>query len=114
MSDCTLRRCISDCAHALPELLCIIDVLEPSLSYALYQTRMVILNFDAWCSIMKNISLRIWATDMYCVITLLLSIGTVQGSTDICLFLVQMQLIYIYIYIYTEHLSQHKLWSKCI
>ena len=37
-------------------------------------------------------------------------IGTVQGSTDICLFLVQMQLIYIYIY--TEQLSQHKFWSK--
>ena len=35
---------------------------------------------------MKNISLRIWATDMYCVITLLLSIGTVQGSTDIGFF----------------------------
>ena len=33
-----------------------------------------------------------------CDITLLLSIGTVQGSTDICLFLVQMQLIYIYLY----------------
>ena len=114
MSECTLRRCISDCAHALPALLCIRDVLEPSLSYALYQTRMVILNFDAWCSIMKNIttSLRIWATDVYCVITLLLSIGTVQGSTDICLFLVQMQLIYIYIY--TEQLSQHKFWSKGI
>ena len=110
MSECTLRRCISDCAHALPALLCIRDVLEPSLSYALYQTRMVILNFDAWCSIMKNISLRIWATDVYCVITLLLSIGPVQGSSDICLFLVQMQLIYIYIY--TEHLSQHKLWSS--
>ena len=116
MSECTLRRCISDCAHALPALLCIRDVLEPSLSYALYQTRMVILNFDAWCSIMKNIttSLRIWATDVYCVIILLLSIGTVQGSTDICLFLVQMQLIYIYIYIYTEQLSQHKFWSKGI
>ena len=99
MSEWTLRRCISDCAHALPALLCIRDVLEPSLSYALYQTRMVILSFDAWCSIMKNIttSLRIWATDVYCVITLLLSIGTVQGSTDICLFLVQMQLIYIFI-----------------
>ena len=108
MSECTLRRCISDCAHALPALLCIRDVLEPSLSHALYQTRMVILNFDARCSIMKNIttSLRIWATDVYCVITLLLSIGTVQGSTDICLFLVQMQLIYIYIY--TEQLSQHR------
>ena len=63
MSEYTLRRCISDCAHALPALLCIRDVLEPSLSYALYQTRMVILNFDAWYSIMKNISLRIWATD---------------------------------------------------
>ena len=98
MSECTLRRCISDCAHAFPALLCIRDVLEPSLNYALYQTRMVILNFDAWCNIMKNISLRIWATDMYCVITLLLSIGTVQGSTDICLFLVQIQLRYIYIY----------------
>ena len=98
MSECTLRRCISDCAYALPALLCIRYVLESSLSYALYQTRMVILNFDAWCSIMKNISLRIWATDVYCVITLLLSIGTVQGSTDICLFLVQMQLIYIYLY----------------
>ena len=115
MSECTLRRCISDCAHALPALLCIRDVLEPSLSYALYQTRMVILNFDAWCSIMKNIttSLRIWATDVYCVITLLLSIGTVQGSTDICLFLVLQLYVYlygaffflqlIYIYIYTEH-----------
>ena len=98
MSECTLRRCISDCAHALLALLCIRDVLEPSLSYALYQTRMVILNFDEWCSIMKNISLRIWATDVYCVITLLLSIGPVQGSADICLFLVQMQLIYIYLY----------------
>ena len=113
MSECTLRRCISDCAHALPALLFIRDVLEPSLSYALYQTKMVILNFDAWCSIMKTISLRIWATDVYCVITLLLSIpGTVQGSTDICLFLVQMQLVYIYIY--TEHLSRQKLWSKGI
>ena len=98
MSECTLRRCISDCAHALPALLCIRDVLAPSLGYALYQTRMVILNFDAWCSIMKNISLRIWATDVYCVITVLLSTGPVQGSTDICLFLVQMQLIYIYLY----------------
>ena len=100
MSECTLRRCISDCTHALPALLCIRDVLEPSLSYALYQTKIVILNFDAWCRIMKNIttSLRIWDTDVYCVVTLLLSIGTVQGSTDICLFLVQMQLIYIYLY----------------
>ena len=101
MSECTLailRRCISDCAHALRALLCVRDVLEPSLNYALYQTRMVILNFDAWYSIMKNISLRIWATDVYCVITLLLSIGTVQGSTDICLFLVQIQLRYIYLY----------------
>ena len=79
-------------------VLCIRDVLEPSLNYALCQTRMVILSFDAWCSIMKNISLRIWAMDMYCVITLLLSIGTVQGSTDICLFLVQIQLRYIYLY----------------
>ena len=100
MSECTLRRCISDCAHALPALLCIRDVLEPSLNYALHQTRMVILTFDAWCSIMKNISLRIWVMDVYCVIliTLLLRIGTVQGSTDICLFLVQIQLRYIYLY----------------
>ena len=105
MSECTLRRCISDCTHALPALLCIRDVLEPSLNYALYQTRMVILNFDAWCSIMKYISLRIWATDVYCVITLLLSIGTVQGSTDIYLFLVQIQLRYIYIFILNTFLS---------
>ena len=104
MSECTLRRCMSDCAHALPALLCIRDVLEPSLSYTLYQTKMVILNFDAWCSIMKNISLRIWATDVYCVITLLLSIVPVQGNTDICLFLVQMQLN-IYIFILNTFLS---------
>ena len=99
MSECTLRRCISDCAHALPALLCIRDVLVPSLSYALYQTRMVILNFDAWCSIMKNIttSLRIWATDVYCVITLLLSIGTVQGSTDMSLHGPNAAHIYIFI-----------------
>ena len=71
-----------------------------SLNYDLYQTRMVIVHFDAWCCIMKNISLRIWATDMYCVITLILSIGIVQGSTDICLFLVQIQLKYRYIYCY--------------
>ena len=64
---------------------------------------MVILNFDAWCSIMKNISIRIWATDMYCVISLLLSIGTVQGSTDICLFLVQVQLRYIYLLLSHHH-----------
>ena len=47
MSECTLRRCISDCAHALPALLCIRDVLEPSLSYALYQTRDG--NLKLWC-----------------------------------------------------------------
>ena len=107
MSECTLRRCISDCAHALPALLCIRDVLEPSLSYALYQTRMVILNFDAWCSIMKNIttSLRIWATDVYCVITLLLSIGTVQGSTDIMSLPGPNAAFNIYIFILTNFLS---------
>ena len=107
MSECTLRRCISDCAHALPALLCIRDVLEPSLSYALYQTRMVILNFDAWCSIRKNIttSLRIWATDVYCVITLLLRIGTVQGSTDIIMSLPGPNAAHIYIFILNNFLS---------
>ena len=34
--------------------------------------RMVISNFDVWCSMMKNTWLRIWATDTYCVILLLL------------------------------------------
>ena len=61
----------------------------PMPSTRLVWKRMVISNFDAWCSMMKNTSLRIWATDTYSVITLLLSIhvGTVQGSTNICLFL---------------------------
>ena len=118
MSECTLRRCISDCAHTLPALLCIRDVLEPSLSYALYQTRMVILNFDAWCSIMKNIttSLRIWATDVYCVI--LNPALEYRHSTGQYWYMSlpgpNAAHIYIYIYIYTEQLSQHKFWSKGI
>ena len=66
---------------------------------------MVNLNFDAWCSIMNNISRRIWATDIYCVITLFFSIGTVQGSTDacICFFLVQIQLRHIYLLLPHHH-----------
>ena len=54
---------------------------------------------------MKNISLRIWATDMYCVITMLLSKGTSQGSTDIhvCLFMIQIQLRYIYLLLSHHH-----------
>ena len=74
---------------------------------------------------MKNTSLRIWATDTYCAIPLLLRIGTVQGSSDICILPVQIQR-YISIYSYAImtpvvvtlyywwHLSEHKLWSKCI
>ena len=85
--------------------------------------RMVISNFDAWCSIMKNTSLRIWATDTYCVITLLCSIGTVQGSTDMSLTGPNTAQISLFIVIpsslsnnqlwpcNTEHLSQHKLCS---
>ena len=68
---------------------------------------MVISNFDAWCSIMKNTSLRIWATDTYCVIPLFLRIGTVQGNTDtcICLFLVQIQRRYLYLLLSHHHSS---------
>ena len=65
--------------------------------------RMVISNFDVWCSMMKNTSLGIWATDTYCVITLLLSIGTGQGSTDICLLLAQVQLRYLYLLLSHHH-----------
>ena len=87
--------------------------------------RMVISNFDVWCSMMKNTSLRIWATDTYCAIPLLLCIGTVQGSSDICICRSKYSAdIYIYCYTiitlvvvtlyYWWHLSQHKRWSKCI
>ena len=58
--------------------------------------RMVISNFDVWCSMMKNTS-RIWDTDTYCAIPLLLSIGTVQGSSDICILPVQIQRRHIYL-----------------
>ena len=58
---------------------------------------MAISNFNAWCSMMKNTSLRI------CVIILLLNIGTVQGSTDIYLLLVQTQLRYIYFVLSYHH-----------
>ena len=56
-------------------------------------------------AVMKNTSLRIWATDTYCVVTLLLGIGTVQGSTDtcICLFLVQIKLRYLYLLLSNHH-----------
>ena len=65
--------------------------------------RMIISNFDVWCSMMKNTPLRILATDTYCVIPLLLRIGTAQGSTDICLSLVQIQRIYIYLLLSHHH-----------
>ena len=66
---------------------------------------MVISNFGAWCSIVRNTSLRIWATDTYCVIPLFLRMGTVHGNTDICLFLVQMQRRYLYLLLSHHHSS---------
>ena len=80
-------------------LLFIRNAQEPSrmLATRLVRERIAISNFDAWCSMMMNTSLRIWATDTYCVITLLLNIGTVQGSTDIYIYI---QNVYIYIYIF--------------
>ena len=69
--------------------------------------RMVISNVDVWYNIMKNTSLRIWVTDTYCVMPLLLRIGTVQGSTDIWLLLVQMQRIYINLMLYHHHSSSY-------
>ena len=72
-------------------------------STSLVLKRMAISNFDAWFSMMKDASLCIWATDTYCVITLLLNIGTVQGSTDIYLVLVQTQLRYLYVLLSHHH-----------
>ena len=84
--------------------------------------RMVISNFDVWCSMMKNTSLRIWATDTYCAIPLLLQgYSAVQiyvycrskysADISICYTIITPVVVTLY---YWWHLSQHKLWSKCI
>ena len=84
--------------------------------------RMVISNFDVWCSMMKNTSLRIWVTDTYCAIPLLLCIGTVQiyvycrykYSADIYIYCYTIITLVVVTLYYWWHLSQHKRWSKCI
>ena len=94
------KSCPYSCSSAMIRSLLLIMPLA-----RLVWKRMVISNFDVWCSMMKNTSPCIWAKDAYCVIPLLLRIGTVQGSTDICLLLVQIQRIYIYLLLSHHHSS---------